>query len=199
MTAAAAHWDWQELSTVKGATGPATEAELQALREEELETAYRRGRTEGEEAAHARARREVSTAVAAAQRVLQDVQEARESWERQREENLVALATAVARQIADRELRGDADTYRALVKKAAAAFPADQAVKVRIHPEDLSMISAAASGNVPDADVTGGRDARWIADEAIVRGGCILEGPNRIVDGRVDEALERIFWELTSG
>ena len=50
-----------------------------------------------------------------------------------------------------------------------------------------------------DDETTGGREARWIADEDVVPGGCIVEGPDRIVDGRVDQALERIFWELTRG
>jgi len=200
-TTSADSWDWPDLDGARGrvANRPVDQAQLEALREEELESAYRRGRVDGEQAAHARARREVETAVAAARGVLQQVRESRESWSQRLEENLVALATAVARQIIERELRGDADSFRALVRKATASFPLDHGVKIRLHPSDLALLSEASGGGSPAAGDTDGREARWIADEEVVPGGCIVEGPDRIVDGRVDGALERVYWEVTGG
>ena len=193
----ASRWDWEDLSA--NGNGPVDEAQLQALREQELETAYRRGRAEGEEAAHGRARREVANAVAATRSVLLEVQEAQEAWSRVLEENLVALAAGIARRILERELEGDLDAFRGLVQQAVTAFPPAQAVKVRLHPADLAMLAEAGDGVVPDDETTAGREARWIADEDVIPGGCIVEGPDRIVDGRVDEALERIYWGLTRG
>ena len=197
----AVDWNWEELSGPMGHLDhrPVDQAELDALREEELESAYRRGRADGEQAANARARKEVETAVAAARRALQQVREAQESWDQRLEENLVALATGIARQIVERELEGDVESYRALVRKAAATFPLDHALKVRLHPADLAMLVDAGGGHAPAETDTDGREARWIADEDVVRGGCIVEGPDRIVDGRVDEALERVYWGLTHG
>ena len=193
----AARWDWEDLSS--NGCGPVDESQLRALREEELETAYRRGRADGEEAAHSRARREVASAVAAVRGALAEVQESHERWEQVLEENLVALATAVAQCIVEREIAGDLDAFRSLVSKAVSAFPPAQAVRVRLHPDDLAMLAGAGDGVVPDEESTGGREARWIADEDIVVGGCIVEGPDRIVDGRIDEALKRIYWSLTRG
>ena len=37
------------------------------------------------------------------------------------------------------------------------------------------------------------RDVRWVADAHIARGGCLVEGRERIIDGRVDTSLERAY------
>lgn len=197
-TVRATAWDLQEL---RGFCGPAAvdQDDLEELREREREEAYRRGRADGEQAALARARREVETALGAARRVLEQVREARDGWERSRDEDLVALATAIARQIVGRELQGDLEAFRALIRKAASAFPMDHAVKVRLHPSDLALLAEATGGHAPAPEELDGREARWVADEDVVPGGCLVEGPDRIVDGRVDEALNRIYRELTHG
>jgi flagellar biosynthesis/type III secretory pathway protein FliH len=191
-----ASWDWKDLALPGHA---ADAAEREVLRVQELDAAYRRGRSEGEESAFGRARQELSTAVAAARRVLQEVRTARDAWDRSLEENLVALSTAIARHIVGRELEADPETFRDLVHKAAAAFPADQAVRVRVHPDELALLTGNGEVPLPEDSTLGGREARWLVDEEIVPGGCIVEGPDRIVDGRVDEALERLYWELTRG
>ena len=46
------------------------------------------------------------------------------------------------------------------------------------------------------APITGSRDASWLADPRLARGGCLVEGRDRIVDGRVDTALERAYQRM---
>jgi flagellar biosynthesis/type III secretory pathway protein FliH len=46
---------------------------------------------------------------------------------------------------------------------------------------------------VIDADLGGARALRWIGDSNVERGGCLTEGRERIIDGRVDTALERAY------
>jgi flagellar biosynthesis/type III secretory pathway protein FliH len=41
--------------------------------------------------------------------------------------------------------------------------------------------------------IAGTREATWLADPRVSRGGCLIEGRDRIVDGRVDTALERAY------
>ena len=41
--------------------------------------------------------------------------------------------------------------------------------------------------------------ASTIPDETVSRGGCVVEGPERIVDGRVEGALERIYRTVSHG
>ncbi|MGH7619134.1 MAG: FliH/SctL family protein, partial [Gemmatimonadaceae bacterium] len=62
----------------------------------------------------------------------------------------------------------------------------DQGVRIRVNPLDLSLLTA---GDGSNATITGNRDASWLADPRVSRGGCLIEGRDRIVDGRVDTAL----------
>ena len=85
-----------------------------------------------------------------------------------------------------------------LVRSALQEFPIDQPMRIRVNPTDLSAISRATSdGRDPLQILTRDRDARWLPDASIAPGGCIVEGRERIVDGRVDIALERIYRRLT--
>jgi flagellar biosynthesis/type III secretory pathway protein FliH len=70
---------------------------------------------------------------------------------------------------------------------------------VRVNPLDLSNISGALPGEDDRAPVTAGREVRWIPDASIGCGGCVVEGPERIVDGRIEAALERVYRRVTDG
>jgi len=192
-------WELQDISGLTTFPGAGEPSDLEAVREQEREEAYRQGRADGEQAAHVRARREMETAVAATRRALQQIREARESWDERLEANLVALATAIARHLLGRELTGDAQAVRALVQQALSAFPLDHAVRIRLNPSDLELLAPEGSEPTAGDGATDGHQARWIADDAVSPGGCVVEGPDQIVDGRVGEALERIYWELTRG
>jgi flagellar biosynthesis/type III secretory pathway protein FliH len=112
------------------------------------------------------------------------------------EENIAALAVIVARQIISREVTSEREIVVELVRRALTEFPIDQSVRIRVHPLDLSLM--ALKGTAPDAaPITGAYDARWLADPRITRGGCLVEGRDRIVDGRVDTALERAYRRMS--
>lgn len=114
------------------------------------------------------------------------------------EENLAALAVAVARHLIGREVRQDASIVADLVRRALAEFPVDQPVRVRVHPLDLSAITAATAPDGTPVEVAPARDLTWLADPRVQRGGAMLEGRERVVDGRVDVALERAFRRLAN-
>jgi flagellar biosynthesis/type III secretory pathway protein FliH len=159
----------------------------------ELEEAYHRGLAEGEESGELRARSELVTAVRTAHAVLERLTDVEESFQASLKENLAALSVAVARTILDREFSLEPEALADSVRGALAVFPLDQSLKIRINPEDLSRISVASGEALP---ITAGREVRWIPDEAIAHGGCVVEGPDRVVDGRIDRALERVYWAL---
>jgi flagellar assembly protein FliH len=113
------------------------------------------------------------------------------------EENLSALAVAIARQIIGRELRGDADAIADMVRRALVEFPIDQPLRVRLSPQDLSTIASLSTRSGDAVPIAPGRDLRWLADPLLEPGSCVVEGKERIVDGRADRALERIYRRLT--
>ena len=111
------------------------------------------------------------------------------------EENIAAIAVIVARQIVGREVSTTPEVVADLVRRALTEFPIEQAVRIRVHPVDLSLLTLAgtAQGTQP---ITGSREASWLADARIGRGGCLIEGRDRIVDGRIDAALERAYHRM---
>jgi flagellar assembly protein FliH len=146
------------------------------------------GRREGEHAEQARFRNAQQSVVDA----LDVIRSSEERWNGALEENIGALACAIARHIVDREIASDPELVSRLVKRAIAEFRIDHAVRVRVNPNDLSIIEANAEIVELGTDEPA-RDVHWIGDPRIASGGCVVEGRERIVDGRVDTALERAY------
>jgi flagellar biosynthesis/type III secretory pathway protein FliH len=169
------------------------EAEMERRLAEARAQGYEEGRRAGEEAEGARLR----TAVAVAEEALDAVRDGEMRWTGAIEENICALAVAVAQQVIGRELREDVGVVVELVRRALGEFPVDQPVRIRVNPQDLASLEAYGSGDNPLLGGARGHDSRWVADARIAPGGCVVEGRERIVDGRVDTALERIYRRLT--
>lgn len=153
---------------------------------------FEEGYHEGELAEQAR----LQAARRAAEDALDVIRANEERWSDSISENIVALAVAVARHVVDRELALDPTIVAHIVSQAITAFPIDQPVRVRVNPNDLAVLDAAG---LTAADGLGGavqRPAHWIADAHVHTGGCVVEGRDRIVDGRVDTALERVYRRL---
>jgi flagellar assembly protein FliH len=66
-------------------------------------------------------------------------------------------------------------------------------MRIRVNPEDLSLISMPEPDGREPVAIAPNRDVRWLADVRIAQGGCVVEGRERIVDGRIDTALERLY------
>lgn len=135
--------------------------------------------------------------VSALHQAIAEVRGSTPAWMDNLEKNLLTLAVAVARQVVGRELASDPDAVRQLVTRALGRFPVEESLTIRLHPSDLSRISA-ASVESPGSDPAAGRDVRWRADAHIAEGSCVVEGPERMVDGRVDKALLRIYQALVT-
>ncbi|MBY0489603.1 MAG: flagellar assembly protein FliH [Gemmatimonadaceae bacterium] len=153
--------------------------------------AYARGRADGERAARATLDSMLANAMQALDDAVQSVQLHESRWIGNAEENVAALAVIVARHIVQREIDLEPTLVASLVQQAIEQYPVDQEISVRLHPEDL----AACRGAITQ-DAGAARTVRWIADPSVMRGGCLAEGRERIIDGRVDTALERAYRNL---
>lgn len=162
--------------------GPDPIAEAYALGFEE-------GRHEGEVGEQARLR----AVRQAAEEALDVIRANEERWSDSLDENIIALSVAVARHIVERELALDPTIVAALVANALQEFPIDQPVRIRVNPNDLLILESGAVAALDDATDGSRRNAHWLADPRVLSGGCVVEGRDRIVDGRVDSALERVY------
>ncbi len=180
------------VATAAAPAVPSPSPEALALAEA-YQHGFDEGRLEGEAAEQARLR----TVVAAAEEALELLREGEARWMGTIEENVCALAVAIARHVIGREVATDPEVVAGLVRRALDEFPVDQPLRIRVHPQDLAQLQRAGADGHSPGDFTAGREARWIPDPVVAPGGCIVEGRERIVDGRVDTALERLYRRLT--
>jgi flagellar assembly protein FliH len=172
-----------------------TEAMLAEERDRLVANGRAVGFAEGEAKGFAAGRAEVSPAIALLADVTAKMEEVATLAPAILEENIAALAVIVARQIVAREVSLDAELVADLVRRALTEFPIDQGVRIRVNPLDLSLLTLAGIAK-QSAPITGTRDASWLADARLARGGCLVEGRDRIVDGRVDTALARAYHRM---
>jgi len=167
------------------------EAEDAALREQIQAEAYAAGIEAGRAEAEAAAQEALGSALQALWLATEEVRATEARWLMALEDNIAALVAASARHVIGREVARDDALVRGLAARAVAEYPQDHPLHVRVHPADLSTLKGAFEA-APRAG-----ELRWTTDARIERGGVLIEGRDRIVDGRVDTALERIYRTLS--
>jgi len=194
-------WTLKELGghTANDPANALSDAQSAVLRAEEAarlaDDAYARGLADGERRAVAQSQTRVRDALAIIDEITAEMRESLSLAPAILEENIAALAVLVARQIVAQEVKTSRDVVADLVRRALTEFPLEQSVRIRVNPMDLSLLTAASAGE-ETTPIAGTREATWLADPRVSRGGCLIEGRDRIVDGRVDTALERAYRRL---
>lgn len=171
------------------------EEELEQALQAQLREAYEHGRADGMREANALAGTRLQGALESLAAACEELHALQEPWERDAHAHVTALATAIAHHVIEREVRTDPGIIADLVRSALATFPLGENVRIRIHPEDLSALSLGRAGG--ELRLAPGRQAEWVADETVSPGGCLVEGPKRVVDGRIPQVLQRVYEALT--
>jgi flagellar assembly protein FliH len=188
-------WSLTDLTAAAAANpGSASMAVSAEERAALIEEGYAAGFADGQQKAIETSQARVTQSLAMINNAIKPVQMAASLAPAMLEENVAAIATIVARQIVAREVATSPEIITELVRRTLTEFPIDQALRIRVNPMDLSMLTAA---NAQDKQpITGSRETSWFADPRIVRGGCLVEGRDRIIDGRIDAALERAYHHM---
>ena len=171
---------------------------LEAERETLRNAAYDEGYRAGLEAGRREEASKLAAALAAVEAATEMVLARQTVPEEMLFEHVLTVSLAVARHIIAREVRGDQQAIADLVRRALTHFPIDEAVRIRVNPRDLSTISTVNSDSGNSVRIAPGRNVQWIPDPQLASGECIVEGRQRIVDGRIDRALERMYHQLVN-
>ncbi len=155
------------------------EAEQRAL------AAYQQGLQEGHAAA-----REMSAQMDVINgrlaRTLEELTGVRQRFRHEAEEDVVALALAIARRILHRELTMAPEALLGLVKAALEKIDGRELHSVRVHPGDAAMIQQHFEKmGLP-------RRVEVIADPGLERGAAILDSSRGALDASVDTQLSEI-------
>ena len=178
-------------SSNPAAASQSSDARLSAATEDGYARGYEQGFRAGEFAETARLR----SAFEALDDAMTSIEQEAGRWIASAEENICALAVTVARQLIARELTADPALVVRLVQAALAEFPVSERLRVRMNSADLHVIADALS---TDERALGSRMIRWSSDPRLAPGSCLIEGHERIVDGRVDTGLERVYRRLSN-
>lgn len=159
---------------------------------ERIETLEQAARADGYEAGYqeglAAGQAEIARRVERLEGVLQALAQPLAERDDAVEQELLAIGTALARQLVRRELQAQPDEIVPVIREAIAALPAASgAIEVRLHPDDAELVREALSVD-PEA-------AAWslIPDPELARGDCrVISGLSQ-VDARLETRLGALF------
>ncbi len=170
---------------------PMTADKLDAIHKEAQKEGFEQGYKEGLDAAQ----KEIAAQMQRLKQIMQAMAEPLAAADEQVEQELIALAMAVARQIIRRELQSDPEQVVAVVREAMAELPSSaRNIRIFLHPDDASLVRDALN---TEEDET----APWkiVEDVVLTRGGCRVESDTSRVDASVEKRLNSIVAELMGG
>lgn len=173
------------------------QALMEARREAEVQIARTEERVRREmELEIARARRMAAEASQVLHAVAREWEASREEWLDRLEDNVLAVAIAVARYVLQAELSVVPEKILGVVQAALKkASVWDELIRVRLHPDDIAVLEAIKDDNFKSL-LASFKDVDWIPDESLQRGECLVEGSSKLIDGRVDVALQSLYEQV---
>lgn len=163
------------------------EAQREHIERQAYEEGFRQGQEDGREVG-LKALEEVTRRL---QDLLTELAGLRERLFREREEEMVHLALAVARQVVGRELKSDPGLIRGLLQQAFHALSQRDGLRLHLHPGDLEVLSEAAREGWPP-------EVELVADASLTPGGFRLETGVGDLDGTLETRWERVARTVTA-
>lgn len=170
---------------------PLTAEQIEAIRQEAYKEGFEQGKRDGVEAGQ----KEVDASVQRLGQIMQALSEPLNAVNEGVEEELIALAMAVARQIVRREINQDPQQIIAVVREAMSELPsAARNVRIYLHPDDAALVREAFSTEEEET-------APWkiVEDMVLTRGGCRIESNTSRIDASVEKRLNSIMAEMMGG
>ena len=211
----------EQITSITRWEQPAMEGGGQLLTARQLESlqqqAYEEAHAAGYEAGKAEAREHLARFDA----IMRTLARPLDELDARVEEELVALAIAVARQLIRRELRTDPGEVVAAVREALALLPVGvREVRVHLHPEDAKIVRTLASSRngeiphsqrpLPPAAAAANEESphfsadelqmwRIVEDPVLARGGCRIESESSQIDARLETRIGAVVSRLLGG
>jgi flagellar assembly protein FliH len=180
------------------ALGPVTVGDLEGVHGDAYAQGFQEGRRDGERRGHeeatARVEAELAPRVAHFAALARALGEPLEQVDEAVEHSLVALATAVARQLVHRELSLHPEQIVAVVRESMSALPlASRGARITLHPDDLALVRDALDFEAQEGNL------RLLEDSSLTRGGCRVQTDVSLVDATVEARLESVITQVLGG
>jgi flagellar assembly protein FliH len=172
----------------------AARQEAEQLRRQAQQDGRRLAVEQAEKEAGDRIRQQLAGVLPALEQALAQLEQARQDWIRQWEQNAVHLAAAIAARIVRRELSRTPQITLDLVREALELASGSTRIELRLNPQDRQALGqgveelAARVAKLAPADI--------VADPQVTSGGCIVTTDFGEIDQRLESQLARIEQEL---
>jgi flagellar assembly protein FliH len=186
-------WDLPSVSgrAVQSRRPGKTVAEIEDVERRAYEEAFAQGREAGVAAARAetqQALNQLKTQVTKLESVLGMLGAPLQQVNEEVEQQLMALALSIARQLVRRELKTDPAQVIAIIRETVGLLPAAaRDVRVHLHPEDAAVVRERLAA--PTAD----RAWTIVEDPVMTRGGCKVTTDTALIDARVETRLNEVI------
>ncbi len=154
--------------------------------EQKIRAAYQQGLQEGQASARQEAMAQLDAMNQRMARTIEELSGLRQRYRHEAEEDVVALALAIARRVLHRELTVAPDALLGLVKVALEKIEAREVHRVRIRPEDAPIVKQYLEKmGLPQR-------VEVIADPGLERGAAILDSSRGALDASVETQLAEV-------
>ena len=154
--------------------------------EQHLQSAYQQGVQDGQTAARQELAGQVDAMGARLARTIEELSGLRQRFRHEAEEEVVALAIAIARRVLHREITLAPDALLGLVKAALEKIELREVHRVRVRPEDAQLVQEHLEKiGVP-------RRVEVVPDMTLERGSAILDSTRGALDVSVETQLAEI-------
>ncbi len=178
--------------------GLLTAEQLEKVQAQAYKEAWDAGFSKGREAGLAAGQQDIAQRAALLDSLVNALDQPFEEMDASVEEALVDLAMTLAQALVRRELRADPGQVVAVVQEALAALPvASRHVRVCLHPDDVSMVSAALIGR--DSEGVSERGWQLQEDPTLKRGDCVVLSENSQINASMEKRLAAVVAQLSGG
>jgi flagellar assembly protein FliH len=163
------------------------------IRERE-QSAYERGRSDGENALSAQLLQQRNEMVELQNGVVASLRQTVQQVIKETESTLINLALESAKKIIA-GIPVDAEMIEAVVREAVREIEDAAEITIQLHPEDLALLRKHNSPLLNGLPETG--PLRFTHSSEVTRGGCIVQTRFGLIDARRETKLEQLRQSLT--
>jgi flagellar assembly protein FliH len=188
-----ARWDLPSVSgkAIQARRPGKTVGEIEEVERRAYEEAFAQGREAGLAAARAETEqqlKQLKAQVVRLETMLDLLGQPLQQMNAEVEQQLLSLATTIARQLVRRELKTDPAQVIAIIRETVSLLPAAaRDVRVHLHPEDAGVVRERLGGT------TGDRAWTIVEDPVLTRGGCKVTTDTALIDARVETRLNEVI------
>ncbi len=170
---------------------PLTAEQLEEIQRQAWQEGFEQGRREGLQAAE----EEASERIRYLDRMLQEMGAPLDELDERVEEELVALAMAVARQLIRREIKTDPGQIIGVIREGIKLLPVTAGnIRLELHPEDAILVRELL--NLAEGD-----DRSWhiSEDPTLTRGGCRISNATSRIDATLETRINQVVAAVLGG